>query len=476
VIVTSKKFRTATLFSGAGGLDTGFVQTGNFKMMLANDVLSSPAESYCANYSHKILDVLDFNSKVKEPVYIVGDISKIDFRPLGSVDCMVGGPPCQDFSVARGTSAERKGVHVERGKLYSHFIRALIATNPKVFAFENVPGLMSANGGATFGFIIEDFSKLNLRWDEVKKITGNKISEAGHNYSIIFSKIVDSSKIGVPQKRNRLIIIGVRSDLIDWVTETELRQRTENILLGRQSILSRYPLTAMEAFTGLALPDLQEKYIEVIKQYKPIVEDAVTDQAKSWRDKIWKNLTFDVVKDYLFINNIKLDQRNILEIEEAFEEHVSVLKELGYYHKNLEGRNFEDGSNNLLGESEAVAERMRMIPPDENSTFVDGTKWQVKSRGMSHIYRRLHPLKPAYTVLAYGGGGTWSYHYERERGKLTNRERARLQTFPDEFRFKGNVSEIRAQIGEAVPTLLGNKIAKTVEIILNSVNERNDVP
>jgi DNA (cytosine-5)-methyltransferase 1 len=114
---------------------------------------------------------------------------------------------------------------------------------------------------------------------------------------------------------------------------------------------------------------------------------------------------------------------------------------------------------------------MRMIPPDENSGFVDGTKWEVKSRGMSHIYRRTHPLKPAYTVLAYGGGGTWSYHYEIGRGKLTNRERARLQTFPDHFKFEGNVSEVRAQIGEAVPTLLGNKIAKAVEIILGSVGK-----
>ncbi|MEQ6360498.1 DNA cytosine methyltransferase [Thermoanaerobacter thermohydrosulfuricus] len=87
---------------------------------------------------------------------------------------------------------------------------------------------------------------------------------------------------------------------------------------------------------------------------------------------------------------------------------------------------------------------------------------------MSLIYRRIHPLKPSYTVVAYGGGGTWGYHYRRNRGKLTNRERARLQTFPDTFLFKGTSSEVRAQIGEAVPPLLGKKIARAVKLILEA--------
>jgi len=98
-----------------------------------------------------------------------------------------------------------------------------------------------------------------------------------------------------------------------------------------------------------------------------------------------------------------------------------------------------------------------MIPPDENYLFVKGTKWEVEGRGISLIYRRLHPLKPAYTVVAYGGGGTWGYHYRRNRARLTNRERARLQSFPDSFLFKGNTSQVRAQIGEAVPPLDGEK-------------------
>jgi DNA (cytosine-5)-methyltransferase 1 len=72
-------------------------------------------------------------------------------------------------------------------------------------------------------------------------------------------------------------------------------------------------------------------------------------------------------------------------------------------------------------------------------------------KGMiSHVYRRIHPEKPSSTIIAGGGGGTWGYHYPEPRA-LTNRERARLQTFPDDFVFEGSFTEVRRQIGNAVP-------------------------
>ena len=70
------------------------------------------------------------------------------------------------------------------------------------------------------------------------------------------------------------------------------------------------------------------------------------------------------------------------------------------------------------------------------------------------------------TIIAYGGGGTGGYHYEYDRQGLTNRERARLQTFPDNYLFNGKSSEIRAQIGEAVPPLSSYWIEKAVDEIL----------
>lgn len=118
-----------------------------------------------------------------------------------------------------------------------------------------------------------------------------------------------------------------------------------------------------------------------------------------------------------------------------------------------------------------VKRRLSLINPGENvwqaeerlgDDFPEELKIHTKTR-ISQIYRKLDPDKPAYTVTAAGGGGTFMYHWtDRE---LTNRERARIQTFPDEYRFIGNYSSVRKQIGMAVPCQL-SKVVTTA--ILNS--------
>ena len=86
----------------------------------------------------------------------------------------------------------------------------------------------------------------------------------------------------------------------------------------------------------------------------------------------------------------------------------------------------------------------------------------VKKARMSHIYKRLDSSKPAYTVTGSGGGGTHVYHYKEDRA-LTNRERARLQTFPDTYNFFGGKESVRRQIGMAVPVLGAKKIMKSLK-------------
>jgi len=87
---------------------------------------------------------------------------------------------------------------------------------------------------------------------------------------------------------------------------------------------------------------------------------------------------------------------------------------------------------------------------------------------MSNIYRKLDRNKPAYTVIASGGGGTWTYHYEEPRA-LTNRERARLQGFPDDLIFKGSNTEIRRQIGNAVPAVGIYPFAERIQNVLDGI-------
>lgn len=114
----------------------------------------------------------------------------------------------------------------------------------------------------------------------------------------------------------------------------------------------------------------------------------------------------------------------------------------------------ENAPNNVkTNQSKTVIERLKHIPPGENAWYEgipEHLRLNVKGAKMSQIYRRLHPAKPSYTITGSGGGGTHGYHWEEPRA-LTNRERARIQTFPDEFIFKGSKGSVRKQIGMAVP-------------------------
>lgn len=121
-------------------------------------------------------------------------------------------------------------------------------------------------------------------------------------------------------------------------------------------------------------------------------------------------------------------------------------------------------NNELKKQSAAVAERLKLIRPGENvwtANLPEHLKLNVKSARLSQIYKRLHPNKPSYTITGSGGGGTHGYHYAEPRA-LTNRERARIQTFPDDFRFMGPIESVRKQIGMAVPPLLSEVIFTSI--------------
>lgn len=128
----------------------------------------------------------------------------------------------------------------------------------------------------------------------------------------------------------------------------------------------------------------------------------------------------------------------------------------------------ENASNNeRTRQSDVVVKRLEHILPGQNAFTADlpeDLKLNIKGAKISQIYKRLDPNKPAYTVTGSGGGGTHIYHWSEPRA-LTNRERARLQTFPDNYVFMGNKESVRKQIGMAVPC----EAAKIIfEAILNS--------
>lgn len=129
----------------------------------------------------------------------------------------------------------------------------------------------------------------------------------------------------------------------------------------------------------------------------------------------------------------------------------------------------EDAPNNKSRKLQPrVVHRLSYIKPGENvwqaedrlgDAFPDELRIHTKTK-ISQIYRKLDPDKPAYTVTAAGGGGTFMYHWTNR--ELTNRERARIQTFPDDFEFVGKYSSVRKQIGMAVPCKLSEIVTTAI--------------
>lgn len=131
-------------------------------------------------------------------------------------------------------------------------------------------------------------------------------------------------------------------------------------------------------------------------------------------------------------------------------------------------------NNELLKISDKTRRMLELIP--EGGNFTDIPKdHPLYVKGMiSHVYRRMHRNEPSKTIIAAGGGGTWGYHFPEPRA-FTNRERARLQSFPDDFEFVGSTTEVRRQIGNAVPPQGVVELAKAILPIFSGNYKKVDL-
>lgn len=322
-----KEFRLGELFCGPGGLAlaaiTAKIDDPEYKIIhkWANDYDLDTCNTYRRNICPKDADSV-----------ICSDVRKLDIEPLGDIDALAFGFPCNDFSVV----GEQKGFNGTFGPLYTYGVKVLKKYQPLWFLAENVGGLKSANEGKAFEKIKKDLIK------------------AGYK---IYPNLYKFEEYGVPQARHRMIIVGIRKDL---------------------------------------------PYEFKIPSPKPYEDIDVT------------------CKTAIEVPPIPADAAN----------------------------------NELTKQSAQVVERLSYIKPGENAFSAELPKrlrLNVKGAKISQIYKRLDPNKPAYTVTGSGGGGTHIYHYAELRA-LTNRERARLQTFPDNYVFEGSKESVRKQIGMAVPS------------------------
>lgn len=164
--------KVVSLFSGAGGLDLGFKMAGH-EIIWANDLYKDAVDTYRENLGNHI---------------VFEDITKIDAAQIPDCDIVIGGFPCQGFSVAN----MKRTTEDSRNELYKQLIRVIKAKMPKFFLAENVKGILSLEKGKVIEMIMDDFSSLGYT---VKK------------------KVLNAANYGVPQTRERVIIVGVRNDL-----------------------------------------------------------------------------------------------------------------------------------------------------------------------------------------------------------------------------------------------------------------------
>lgn len=321
-----------SLFSGCGGLDLGFEQVGDYKTVWANDFKHEACETFRNHFGNVILE---------------GDIEQVDpytDKNIPDCDIVLGGFPCQDFSIIW----KRPGLDGERGNLYKSFLRFVDAKKPKAFVAENVKGILTANKRKAIRQIIEDFQNIAPGY-------------------VVIPHLYNFAEYGVPEYRERVLIVGIRSDIgFDFKHPKPTHGTTSGLL----------PLvTVGDAFEGVEKVPFNNEQLRVTERTKTI---------------------------------------------------ISLIPE---------GGNFTS------------------IPKD--------SPYYVKGM-ISHVYRRIHRNEPSKTIIAAGGGGTWGYHFPENR-PLTNRERARIQSFPDDFVFFGNTTEVRRQIGNAVPPVGVHALAKALK-------------
>ncbi len=137
-------------------------------------------------------------------------------------------------------------------------------------------------------------------------------------------------------------------------------------------------------------------------------------------------------------------------------------------------QNIDTNCVNHVYQRQAERTRLKLEAIPEGGNYKDLPAHLSVKGLMSNIYRRLDRKQPAYTVIASGGGGTWTYHYSEPRA-ITNRERARLQSFPDDLKFVGSNTEIRRQIGNAVPAAGIYHFARRIQDVLDGITpEKNE--
>lgn len=328
-----KSYKFIEVCAGAGGLSKGFTEKG-FIPILLNDNNKHCCETLKLNNTHSNVEIL------------CKSMDEIDYMKYSTmdIDVLMGGVPCQSFSHA----GKREGLKDNRGKLMFQFIDMVHTIYPKIFVIENVKGLITLNKGKTLKLIL------------------NKINEYG-KYKVQY-KVLNSNDYNVPQKRERLFIVGVLNTIqkeFKFPKPYKYKPILKDVLQGCPSS------------KGIMYNKKKYDLMKLIPQ-----------------DGCWVNLPIELQKEYL-------------------------------------GKSYYSGG------------------------------------GKRGILKRLSMDKPCLTLLTTPSQKQTERCHPIETRPLQILEYARIQTFPDDYKFAGSVNQIYKQIGNAVPVNLSKAVAKEVLYVLD---------
>lgn len=321
------------------------------------------------------------------------------------VDIIIGGPPCQSFSTL-GRAKDDKGMADDpRNFLFESYVKILNHFQPKVFVFENVTGLLSAK----------------VKGEPIlKKI----LKELGQKYNLINdteSMVLNSCNYGVPQIRKRVILIGTRKDLFikpseiyDGITKTHYTPENE---LHAKNDLKKY-VTVKDAISDLPF-------------IKPGEGKTVTNHQVKERNE--------------FLQKIRNENETMIR------DHVSRT------HNEMDRLRFKTMSKYKWTFTELLEKKA-----DLN---------HIKQRVFNNSYTVQWWDQPSKTIIAhlYKDGNQFIHPDYKQERTITPREAARLQSFPDDFVFEGSRTQQYKQIGNAVPPLMAEAIAKSIKNILDKI-------
>jgi len=396
----NKKYKVAGLFSGCGGLDLGFLQAG-FDIVWANDFFKEAVETYKKNIGNHI---------------VLGDITQISSEEIPNIDILLGGFPCQGFSVAN----IKRSMEDERNFLYKEMLRIVKDKKPKYFLAENVKGLLSMQKGEVIKMIVNDFKELG--------------------YDVDY-QVLRASEFGVPQNRERVIILGNRLGLQNPFPKVTHGNKLKPFVTVKEAVgfLSdvrtrdfSFELDGKIIHNHTARTNVHDKFWG--RKHK-VNQHEICDYLKFWRNKSgWTTKKVD--------------------------EHFGYAHTAGHWFR-------KDNNSGSIPKPSDWWELKKILGFDDTYDKAV-TELELKEIKFEQSLRINNWDAPSDTITATGP----EIHPNKER-RMSVRECALIQTFPLDFVFEGSLGNMYKQIGNAVPVLLANKIAEGIKEELDKYYDKS---